>query len=275
MQLKTKQGKTTSILGLAANDEMDIDCLQIALEAGINYFFFYNSQYSNFLNGLKTISLTNREQIIIATGSETRNIGILRSYIEEVLRKLNTDYIDIFYLEYISPSYDGAEVEAALDELYSLKEKGILRYVGVTTHNRPVALKFIDSDRSQGVFLRCDVLMHRYNIAHRKAEEDILPRAKKANIPVIAFTSTRWGSLLNGHPDWKYPPAKATDCYRYVLQNPAIHLTLTSPNNSKQLQENLAALNNSQLTPQEINHWRSYGDLIYGNGQDAFETQWS
>ncbi len=38
--------------------------------------------------------------------------------------------------------------------------------------------------------------MHRYNMAHRGAEDRVLPAAVAFEIPVIAFTCTRWGSLL-------------------------------------------------------------------------------
>jgi aryl-alcohol dehydrogenase-like predicted oxidoreductase len=268
MQIKTKQGKSASILGLGGGGKIDIDSPKIAFQAGVNYFFFYNLKYSTLLNGLKPLLATNREEIIVATGSETRDIKDLRSYLDKVLSTLNINYIDIFFLEYVSPTENRTELKAALDELYSWKEKGILRYIGTSTHNRPVALQLIEENS-------CDVLMHRYNMAHRKAEEDVFPSAIKANIPVVAFTSTRWGSLLSGHPNWKQSPPKPVDCYRYVLQNPAVHLTLIAPLTNKQLQENLAVLQLPKLSPEEVNYWSSYGDLIYGDGNDSFDTQWT
>ncbi|MGG6265591.1 hypothetical protein ACQ4M3_06245 [Leptolyngbya sp. AN03gr2] len=95
-----------------------------------------------------------------------------------------------------------------------------------------------------------------------------------AGLPVIAFTCTRWSTLLKGHPQWQHPTPTAAECYRYVLQHPAVHLALTAPATSSQLQENLTTLTAPTMTIEEVEHWQTYGDLIYGSGQDAFETQW-
>jgi aryl-alcohol dehydrogenase-like predicted oxidoreductase len=117
--------------------------------------------------------------------------------------------------------------------------------------------------------------MHRYNMAHRKAEDKVLPAAVQARIPVIAFTCTRWGSLLTGHPNWQDRVPQAADCYRYALQHPAVQLALTAPQTLTQLEENLSVLQAPVLSSQEEALWQEYGTLVYGNGQDAFETEWS
>ena len=76
---------------------------------------------------------------------------------------------------------------------------------------------------------RVDVLMQRYNMAHRGVEEVVLPAAQAAGVPVVAFTCTRWGSLLEGHRDWSGPLPSAADCYAFALRNPAVGVALTAP----------------------------------------------
>ncbi|MCG6138662.1 MAG: hypothetical protein MET45_29385 [Nostoc sp. LLA-1] len=49
---------------------------------------------------------------------------------------------------------------------------------------------------------------------------------------------------------------------------------LTAPQTRQQLEENLAVLHAPQIEAQEVAHWQEYGNLIYGTGQDAFDTQW-
>jgi aryl-alcohol dehydrogenase-like predicted oxidoreductase len=267
MQLTTRQGQKASILGLAGHQQINTDCIEVAFDARINYFFFYNLEFENFLDGLQSLLLTKQEQVLVATGSENRDIQSLRQYLDQVRRRLDIDGIDVFFVEYVFPGEDLTQVKVVLDEIRSWKDKGLVRYVGVTTHNRPIALKLIEESQ-------CEVLMHRYNMAHRKAEEDVLKSAQKSNIPVVAFTCTRWGSLLVGHPLWQQKPPTAADCYRYVLHHPSVHLALTAPQTRQQLEENLSVLHTPQLSPQEVDHWQQYGDLIYGNGQDAFDTQW-
>lgn len=267
MELVTQNGQPTSILGLAGHDRIDATAVGVAFEAGVNYFFFYNLEFENLLNGLKSLLPGKREQILVATGNESRDISRLRHYLDSVRRRLNIDEIDVFFAEYVSVDDDMAQVQAVLEELYSWQEKGLVRYVGVTTHNRPIALELMNRNQ-------CQVLMHRYNMAHRKAEEDVLPTAQRAGIPVVAFTCTRWRTLLQGHPDWQQKPPTAVECYRYALHQKAVHLALTAPQNLQQLEENLSVLHAPPLLPQEIVYWQEYGNLIYGTGQDAFETQW-
>jgi aryl-alcohol dehydrogenase-like predicted oxidoreductase len=267
MHLETLNGQIASILGLAGHPAMDTSCAALAFEAGINYFFFYDISHENLLNGLKPIVATQREQVLIATGSDDRDLGKLRQYLEQVRRYLNVDVIDVFFAEYVTPSEDIAQTWAVLDELWAWKERGLIRYVGATTHNRALALELIKSDRTE-------VLMHRYNMAHRKAEEQVFPMAQQAGIPVIAFTCTRWGQLLKGHPDWQGEIPTAADCYRYALHQKAVHLALTAPKTQAQLEENLSVLHAPQLTPEAVARWQDYGALVYGDGQDAFETRW-
>ena len=176
--------------------------------------------------------------------------------------------VDVFFAEYISPSDDMAQVFGALEEIWAWKEAGKVRYVGATCHNRELALKLIESGR-------VEILMHRYNMAHRGAEEQVLPAAESAGIPVVSFTNTRWGSLLKGHSDWQGDPPKAADCYRYVLQQQAVKLALTAPGTVRELKENLdVVIHPSEMSPKEVCYWEAYGKLVYGQGTDAFETRW-
>ena len=266
VELINIQGQLASILGLAGQS-IDAATVSLAFEAGINYFFFYNLESENFLDGLKSLLVRKREQTLVATGSENRNIQSLRNYLDCVRHRLNIAQVDVFFAEYVSPADDIGQLQAVLDELHSWKEQKLVRYVGVTTHNRPIAKQLIEAHQ-------CDVLMLRYNMAHRKAEEDVLPSASKTGIPVVAFTCTRWGSLLKGHPNWQQKPPLAADCYRMALTHPAVRLALTAPKTRQQLLENLSVLHSPQLSQQELTHWQKYGDLIYGDGQDSFETQW-
>lgn len=267
MDIVTQKGQPASLLGLAGNDNMEKSCVPLAFAGGVNYFFFYQLSYKNLLEELKPLLRDRREEIIVATGSQSRDPSELRQDLEKVRHYLDIDVVDVFFAEYLSPSDDLEQVRSLLDEAHVWKQKGIIRYVGATTHNRPLALELIKSDR-------CEVLMLRYNMAHRKAEDVVLPAAQQAEIPVVAFTCTRWGSLLKGDPNWHDEVPQAADCYRYALRHPAVRLALTAPQTPKQLEENLSVLESPQLGPEAEVLWQKYGDLIYGKGQDVFDTQW-
>ena len=272
-----KNAKITTLLnqpvqpiGLAGNPNMEEGCVTAAYNAGINYFFFYNQSYPILIKELKSVLHDNREALVVATGSESRNLKTLNSYLDQIRCQLEVDTVDVFYAEYVAP---GDDMEILLggggvfDELHRWKAEGRIRYVGATTHNRPMAVELVESGR-------IDVLMHRYNMAHRGAEEQVLPAALNAEVPVVAFTCTRWGSLLTGHQDWDGPVPTAADCYQYVLHHPAVHIALTAPTTPAQLAENLIALKSTEPSAQSLPLWEAYGKLVYGDGTDAFETQW-
>jgi hypothetical protein len=138
---------------------------------------------------------------------------------------------------------------------------------------------------SQGMDTSCAVVAFEagvnyfffYDVSHENllnGLKPMFPMAQQAKIPVVAFTCTRWGQLLRGHPDWLGKIPTAADCYRYALHQKAVHLALTAPQTQAQLQENLSVLHASELTPEAVLRWQDYGALVYGDGKDAFETRW-
>jgi aryl-alcohol dehydrogenase-like predicted oxidoreductase len=86
--------------------------------------------------------------------------------------------------------------------------------------------------------------MVRYNAAHRGAERDVFPVTRPLGMPVIAYTALRWGALLRPTPD--DPPGfsvpRAPEWYRFVLQHPAVSVTLAAPQTRAELHEDLRVL---------------------------------
>lgn len=181
--IQTQQGQPASRLGFASQYTQDATCIPAAFEAGINSFFDYQLPKAHLRTELKSLLATHRDAILYTFGSESRQIGILRQQLDEVRQHLDLDCVDIFFAEYLSPSDHTDEIRATIAELHAWKAQGLIRYVGITTHHRPTGLALVEQ-RS------CDVLMHRYNMAHRKAEDALFPTAQAAEIPVVAFTCT-------------------------------------------------------------------------------------
>ena len=113
-----------------------------------------------------------------------------RRTLEKRLRQLRTDYIDVFhFLGVMKPK---EFPEPLQEELQRLKEDGRVRAVAMSCHDR----KFAGELAARGAL---DVLMIRYNAAHRGAEQDIFPH--------LAASQSRRGQL-HGHPlELPAPPA--------------------------------------------------------------------
>ncbi|MBD2461626.1 aldo/keto reductase [Oscillatoria sp. FACHB-1407] len=276
MELTTLDNTPVSRLGLASQYLKETGCVRAAFAAGINYFFSYSLPSRLFLDELNLLLATHRESIFVALGSEKRDRQTLNHTLDRIRQTLNVDLVDAFFGEYISPKDDPNDIQHLADTFYDWKAKGYIRYVGMSTHNRAIALNLIHLHQ-------CDVLMHRYNMAHRKAEIDLFPAAVQADIPVIAFTCTRWATLLRLPLRETSPqmlsgldrPPTAAECYQFSLHPGAVRLALTSPAALAELTSNLEVLHKPLLTASELAHWQHYGDVVYGTGQDAFETQWA
>jgi aryl-alcohol dehydrogenase-like predicted oxidoreductase len=263
-------GDRATPLGLAGRPEQDLVCVAKTAERGINYFFFYGPEPGEFGNALVPILQTRREAIIVATGSGSRKPATLQSARRKILAGLGIETLDIFFAEYIHPGEDTEAVfgrGGVLDELAAWKAEGVLRYVGATAHDRNLA-------RELAADPRVDVLMQRFNMAHRKAAAEVFPQAILNHTPIVAFTATRWRSLLEAPAGWTDPSPRAVDCYRYCLAQPAVQIVLTAPQSVEQLEENLAVLAAPPLSRREMSHRERFGDLVYGTGADSFETKW-
>lgn len=92
-----------------------------------------------------------------------------------------------------------------------------------------------------------DAIMLRYNICHKKAAESLsFPFALKNDVPIIAFTTTRWNRLLTNNPvdidtETMTPPTTA-DCIKFALQHPAVDIVLHSARDEDELDEALQPL---------------------------------
>jgi aryl-alcohol dehydrogenase-like predicted oxidoreductase len=257
-------------IGLAAYPDQDPRCVQRAFDGGVNYFFFYGPGHQGFVGGLAPIVRRQRDEVIVATGSGSRSRrGLLGSW-RKSAAALGTEMIDVFFAEYITAEEEPANVfgeGGVLDELQQWKEEGRIRYVGATAHHRGVARRLARDPR-------VDVLMHRYNMAHRKAVRGVFAAAIQASTPVVAFTATRWGTLLESRADWPDGSPTAADCYRFCLAQPAVHIVLMAPHALDELDQNLVVLSLPKMSDEECRRWARYGDRVYGRGTGAFDTTW-
>jgi len=269
-RLTTLDGTPASCLGLAAGPKQDPRCVRRAFAGGINYFFFYGPGNTSFIEELAALVPRKREQIIVATGSGSRRVAGLRAGRRKLTALLGIGVIDVFFIEYVHPGDDSDVMfgkNGVLDELRLWKERGWVRFVGATAHDRSLARRLAADPR-------VDVLMHRFNMAHRKAAREVFPVAVKARTPIVAFTATRWGTLLKPYAAWPGSPPTASDCYRYCLAQPSVKVVLTVPRSLAELERNLDVLESPRMSKQECSQWQRFGDLVYGAGKGAFETSW-
>ena len=270
MDLTTGAGVPISLLGLGAREDRFAEGVAVAAARGVNFFFIYHLSSGKWAAALRELAARDRARIAIATGSGSRTPEGLRRELAAYLQALGTDHLDVFFAEYVHPDEDPDCIhgdDGTLAELARWKDEGTICYVGATAHDRAVSRRLAEDPR-------VDVLMQRYNMAHRKASEEVFPACRRNDVAVIVFTATRWGSLLAGHPQWPGEAPGALDCYQFCAAHPAIDAVLAAPANAAELEEAVALPNEPPMPKAAIERWQRYGDLVYGDGTDGFEIDW-
>jgi len=262
-----RTGLAVHRVGLSATYRPGRDTVRRAIEEGLNYFFCFGVD-TQMTKVLREEMRGRREKFVVATGAYNLLLGHpnIERTLEKRLRQLRAEYIDVFmFLGVTKAKHFPPELIA---EFHRLKETGKVRWVGLSTHDR----KFAGRLAAEGAV---DVLMIRYNAAHRGAEQDIFPFLEPHNPGVTSFTATRWRELIRRPAKRKWPSAEpvptAGQAYRFVLSNPAVHVCLMSPSNVRQFEANLREIReNGPLSPEEMDFMRRFGDAVHHRKKRLF-----
>lgn len=251
-----RTGLSVHRLGLSATYRPAKDVVRKALDLGINYFFCYGFD-TQITKAVRLLPVSERQRIVVATGAYNLLVGHpnLRRTLEKRLRQLGTDYIDIFL--FLGVSKGKHLTDHVREEFIRFKQEGKVRFIGLSCHDRKFAGQLAETGWP-------DVLMIRYNAAHRGAEEDIFPHLKAFNPGVVSYTATRWTYLLRRPKGWSKDSRLPTagECYRFVLSNPNVHVCMTAPSNMKQFEANVTALNDGPLSPEDYAFMCKVGDAV-------------
>jgi aryl-alcohol dehydrogenase-like predicted oxidoreductase len=240
-------------LGVASSYGASADAVQQAFDSGVNYFYWGSLRKGGFGDGLKALA-SRRDRFLLVTQSYSRLGALIGPSLERALQTLHFDYTDVLLLGL----WNGKVPRRILDACGKLRERGLVRYVAVSTHDRPMIPRLAEESE-------IDIFHVRYNAIHRGAEREVFSRLPARNAPgLVSFTATSWRQLL-GH---KRIPANektptAVDCYRFVLTQPAVNVCMTGPADASQFQQSLEALRRGPMTESELAWMRRVGDAIY------------
>jgi len=240
-------------LGLATrgNTQLKIEDVEHAIERGVIYLNWCGDPDGMSLAVARLGKA--RSQLVIAAQFEARSARDAEREFAALLGELNTSYIDVLTLYYVESQNEWDEITApdgAWEYLAEQKRQGRLKLIGLTSHQRPLAARWAQTGQ-------LDLLMIRYNAAHRGAERDVFPVAQKMRIPVVTFTGLRWKALLAGTPEdpQGFSPPSAVECYRFCLANPAVTVALAAPGNRSELDQDLVLLDD----------WRTQESVVREN----------
>jgi aryl-alcohol dehydrogenase-like predicted oxidoreductase len=162
-----------------------------------------------------------RQQFILATkcvgqiGPKPWDQGMSRKHILDAidasLRRLGTDYVDLYQLH----GYDAlTPIDEALDALDTVVRCGKARYVGVSNWPAHKIARALGRSEVKNI-TRIDSVQPRYNLLFRSFERDLLPMCEEEAIAVIPYNPLA-GGLLTGKHDRQAPPPAGS---RFSLGN--------------------------------------------------------
>ena len=262
MRVLGRTGLKVCRLGVAAGYGAPTEAFEEAFERGVNYFYWGSMRTQAMGQAIQNIVRKGRrDDLVLVLQSYSRSSRLMRSWFGKGLKKLGLDSADVLLLGW----HNTLPSPRILDEARAMQEEGMFKILALSGHNRQLFPELAKDDRF-GLF-------HvRYNAVHRGAEQEVFPLLPDANRPgIVTFTTTRWGDLLNPK---KMPsgerPFTGTECYRFVLSNPAVDVCMSGPKNVAQMRQALAALDAGPLNGEELTRARRIGDWIHVHHRRLF-----
>jgi len=210
----------TMVYGSQVNETDSIKIIQRALSAGVNFFDTADSYSNGRSEEVVGKALKNeRHSVVLATkvanrtGPGPNDLGLSRKHImrdiEESLRRLQTDYIDLYYVHF--PDYD-TPIDESLRTLDNLVHQGKVRYIACSNFRAWQLCKALWVSDSYNL-ARFDCIQPPYNLITRDMEYELLPLCASEGIGVCVYNPLA-GGLLSGKYDQTRPPTEG----RFTLE---------------------------------------------------------
>jgi len=281
-------------IGIGCGNGISSSDLQYAIDHGINYVFhstdLHHHAYAasrEAIRGLFSAHSTRRDDLALVTCSYICDPEKVLPVVMDTVTSLRVDHVDVFQWGWVTKraysqsfladtrdSLKSENVSAFVSEYLTiteqveaeLRQRGFARYLGVSVHDRSLA-RAIASDP------QCDVLMLRYNIAHRGVEGDVFPNVGPDRPGIVAFNVAHDAQIVlaaapPGLPDGKHVPTYS-DLYRYVLDSAFVDVVLAGPACREHIDTAVAALHAPPLDARMREYLKKVGDLHAGRAAIA------
>jgi aryl-alcohol dehydrogenase-like predicted oxidoreductase len=281
----------------ATQDKEAASLIDVCMEAGCNFFDTadgYSDGNSEIVLG-KAIAHLKREDVLISTkagfrqGPQPNNVGMSRYHLmeslEKSLKRLNTDYIDVYHMH----CFDAlTPFEETLNTLDKFVREGKVRYIACSNFSGWHLMKSLSVSERYGWAKYVGHQVY-YSLVGRDYEWELMPLAAAEGVGALVWSPLGWGRLtgkirrgqplpegsrLNSKmvhdagptPDWEYvykvvdaleEVAKETGktvpqiALNWLLRRPTISTLVIGARNEEQLKANLASVG-WKLTDEQV-----------------------
>jgi len=274
-----KTGLDVSIIGLggfhlgSARDQPTAnDIVARALDAGINFFdnaWDYHDGLSETRLGEALAGKRDRAIVMTKVCTHGRDAKVAMQMLDESLRRLQTDHIDVWQIHEVIYDNDPDLIFApggAAEALVQAKQQGKVRFVGFTGHKDPsIHLRMLEHGFP---FDTVQMPLNCLDATFRSFEQRVLPEANRHGLAVFGMKSLGGGGEIV-----KYGAATPDEALRYAMSLP-VATTISGMESPDVLTQNLAiATSFTPMTPDEMRALRERCRPLAADGRfELFKT---
>jgi len=186
------------------NEEESIPFIKRALDAGINFYDtanVYSIGVSDEVTGKLLLSMARRDEVVIATKvhgkmeDHANGAGLSRKHImqqiDASLRRLGTDYVDLYQIHRFDPNTPIAET---MEALHDIVKAGKARYIGASSM---FAWQFAQMQHTADMhgWTRFVSMQNHYNLVYREEEREMIPYCINQGVGIIPWSPLARGFL--------------------------------------------------------------------------------
>jgi aryl-alcohol dehydrogenase-like predicted oxidoreductase len=284
----------TMTFGEQVDERESARIVDTAIDGGINFFDTANAYHSGESERMLGNAIKGkRDKLIVASkvryksGDGVNDYGLSRRHITEQidksLKRLRTDYIDIYYMHAIDPEMsDTRNLEETLDTMTQLVHSGKIRYLGVSNYAawQICEMLWLCDKRN---YVPPIVTQNMYNLVYRETETELIPLLKKFHLGMTVYNPIAGGLLTGKYSDgivregtrfalkqnyikryWNKPTLDMTAelaalaqangvsltgmALKWCLANSSVDSVICGVSNCGQLEQNLSAYESTTLT---------------------------
>ncbi len=274
-----RTGIKLPIVSMGTMDATSEALTRTALDAGISHIataqYYAKGRVEEFLG--KILKHYKREDIILATGvipypidykagvfSEDTDIIKFEKDFEGSLKRMDVDYVDIFYLPFCAKK-ESVMFEPLMKSMEKIKKTGKARFLGASTHS--YVSEAVRAAADSGFY---DVIMVSYNFQIKDIEErkEAVAYAADKGMGVVAMKTITGESWMI--QDKQVAASNPKAALKWVLQNENIHTAVPGFTTFDQLETNLSIMEDLTLTPEEKEYLKlariSHRDSLFCQG---------
>jgi aryl-alcohol dehydrogenase-like predicted oxidoreductase len=230
-------------------EKQALETVHAALDSGINFIDTAEGYYTSESTLGKAIQ-GRRDRVILATKlSGEHSPQHIRAAIENSLRNLRTDYIDLYQIHHPDPAWP---IAATMAELVKLKQEGKVRYLGVSNFS-------VEQTKEASAHGPIASTQPQYSMIFRSAEQDLFPYCLEQGIGAMVYAPLARG-LLSGKYKASHSFSENDDRAGHTTLTPAVR--------------NAAVEISRRLTPWAQDHGYTMAQLAiaWTLGNDAVTT---